>query len=89
MTKIEVCRKITGLNKPHQRTIIYSIVDEDDDGPRYGTSIKCVETGTEAVARRLTDDRERIESAADFLASYGISPAAMEKVVYDILKVQQ
>ena len=87
MTKTEICRKVTKLNKPGQRTVIYSIVDEEDSGVRYGTSIRCEETGTETVARRLTNDRARIESAADFLATYGISPLSMEKVVYDILNL--
>lgn len=86
MTKIEICRKITGLNQPHQKTIIYSVVDEEDEGIRYGTSVKCIETDTEAVARRLTDNADRIDAAVDYLATNRVTPDDMERTVYKKLK---
>lgn len=79
MTKIEICRKITGLNQPHQKTIIYSVVDEEDEGIRYGTSVKCIETDTEAVARRLTDNADRIDAAVDYLADRSLSGRSIRR----------
>ncbi|MBE6949254.1 MAG: hypothetical protein E7456_05350 [Ruminococcaceae bacterium] len=84
MEKTEVCRKVTGTNGGW-RTLVYYLVDEGNDRGRYGVSVVHLETDEKSEARRLSNDRERIEKLIDLLATDCITPNSLEDVVYKFL----
>lgn len=84
MTKTEMCRKVTGLNGG-QRTLVYSLIDEEVETARYGVSILFEESADEKEIRRLSNDRERIEKLIDLLATDFITPGSLDDVVYKFL----
>lgn len=80
MTKTEVCRKIS-----HGRTLVYYLTEEETGASPYGVAVKNEETGEEAMAPRLSNERERVERLLDLMATYFITPASLETVVYEWL----
>ncbi len=77
MTKTEICRKMA-----EGRTLVYYLIEEDEKPSPYGVSVLIEESGDETKAVRLSNERERVERLIDLLATYFITPASLESVVY-------
>jgi len=81
----EMCRKVTDLGRFGRRTLVYSLIREAGEA-EYGVGIAVAESGERAEIHGVTPDRARAERLVDLLATYYVTPVALEDVVRDWLE---
>ena len=70
----EICRKITGLGTPAQRTTVYYVTAGESG---CGVGVRINETGEERTAMGVVCTVAAAERLADQLATAGVRPEAV------------
>ena len=83
MKDTEYCRKTADLGRYGRRTLVYSLILNEQGG--FGVSIAIPEFGETETVTDITSDKEKMLSLLDVLATNFVTPVSLRDILEDWL----